>query len=67
MKLSLSGKGLVSGILAGLLGIGGGTLLVPLLVAIGYVTVKAVANSSLAILITSIFSSLQNWRMGYFD
>ena len=67
MWLILSGGGLVSGILAGLLGIGGGTILVPLLVAIGYVPVKAVATSSLAILITSISGSVQNWRMGYFD
>ncbi len=67
MWLILSGGGLFSGILAGLLGIGGGTILVPLLVAIGYVPVKAVATSSLAILITSISGSVQNWRMGYFD
>jgi hypothetical protein len=59
--------GLVSGILAGFLGIGGGTVLVPLLVALGYTPVQAVATSSLAILITSISGSIQNWRMGYFD
>lgn len=46
MWLILSGGGLFSGILAGLLGIGGGTILVPLLVAIGYVPVKAAATSS---------------------
>lgn len=59
--------GLVSGILAGLLGIGGGTVLVPLLVTIKYTPVEAVATSSLAILITSISGSVQNWRMGYLD
>lgn len=67
MWLVLGSGGLVSGILAGLLGIGGGTILVPLLVAVGYAPVKAVATSSLAILITSISGSVQNWRMGYFD
>lgn len=64
---TLSVGGLVSGVLAGFLGIGGGTVLVPLLVALGYTPVKAIATSSLAILITSISGSVQNWRMGYFD
>jgi hypothetical protein len=41
--------------------------LVPLLVALGYSPVQAVATSSLAILITSISGTLQNWRMGYFN
>jgi uncharacterized membrane protein YfcA len=63
----LSLGGLVSGVLAGFLGIGGGTVLVPLLVGLGYTPVQAVATSSLAILITSISGSVQNWRMGYFD
>lgn len=65
--LTLAVGGLVSGILAGLLGIGGGTVLVPLLVTIRYTPVEAVATSSLAILITSISGSVQNWRMGYLD
>ena len=57
--------GLFSGLLAGLLGIGGGTVLVPILVTLGYSPVQAVATSSLAIVITSISGSIQNWRMGY--
>ncbi|MGL5873938.1 MAG: sulfite exporter TauE/SafE family protein [Xenococcaceae cyanobacterium] len=64
-ELILVAGGLVSGILAGLLGIGGGTVLVPFLVTLGYLPVKSVATSSLAILITSISGSIQNWRMGY--
>lgn len=67
MWLILAVGGLVSGILAGLLGIGGGTVLVPLLVTVRYTPVEAVATSSLAILITSISGSVQNWRMGYLD
>jgi uncharacterized protein len=57
--------GLVSGILAGFLGIGGGTVLVPIQVALGYPPIQAVATSSLAIVITAISGSIQNWRMGY--
>jgi hypothetical protein len=65
--LIFAGTGLFSGILAGFLGIGGGTVLVPLLVALGYQPVQAVATSTLAIVITAVSGSVQNWRMGYFD
>jgi uncharacterized protein len=57
--------GLGGGLLAGLLGIGGGTLLVPILVSLNYTPVQAVATSSLAIVITSISGSVQNFSMGY--
>ena len=63
----LAAGGLFSGVLAGFLGIGGGTILVPLLVGLGYTPLKAIATSSLAILITSISGSVQNWRMGYLN
>jgi hypothetical protein len=63
--LILAVGGLVSGILAGFLGIGGGVILVPLLVTLGYTPVQAVATSSLGILINSVFGSFQNWKMGY--
>jgi len=63
----LSLAGLVSGILAGFLGIGGGTLLVPVLVQLGFLPVQATATSSLAILVTSCTGSVQNWRMGFLD
>ncbi|NER82740.1 MAG: TSUP family transporter, partial [Leptolyngbya sp. SIO1D8] len=59
--------GLLAGILAGLLGIGGGTVMVPILVTLGYEPIQAVATSSLAIIITSLSGSFQNWRMGYLD
>lgn len=65
--MGLAGGGLVSGVLAGFLGIGGGTVLVPLLVSLGCTPVESVATSSFVILITSISGSVQNWRMGYFD
>jgi uncharacterized protein len=63
--LILAAAGLFAGILAGFLGIGGGTVLVPLLVSLNYAPVQAVATSSLSIVITAISGSIQNWRMGY--
>ncbi|WP_008314181.1 sulfite exporter TauE/SafE family protein [Leptolyngbya sp. PCC 6406] len=60
-------SGLLAGVLAGLLGIGGGTVLVPILVTLGYEPIQAVATSSLAIIITSASGSFQNWRMGYLN
>lgn len=65
--LILVAGGLISGIIAGLLGIGGGIITIPLLVTLGYSPVQAIATSSLAIVITSISGSMQNWLMGYFD
>ena len=63
--LILGAAGLFAGILAGFLGIGGGTVLVPLLVALNHAPVQAVATSGLSIVITAISGSIQNWRMGY--
>ncbi|MBT9316546.1 sulfite exporter TauE/SafE family protein [Leptothoe spongobia] len=57
--------GLTAGILAGLLGIGGGVLMVPLLLLFGMNVEQAAATSLLAILVTATTGSLQNWRMGY--
>jgi len=65
--LIFAAGGLFAGILAGFLGIGGGTVLVPLMVALGYEPVEAVATSSLSIVLTAISGSVQNWRMGYFS
>jgi len=61
----LAAGGLGSGLLAGLLGIGGGTVLVPILVGLGYAYDRAAATSSLAIILTSLSGTVQNWRMGY--
>jgi uncharacterized membrane protein YfcA len=57
--------GLLAGLLAGLLGIGGGTLLVPILVSLNFTPVQSVATSSLAIVITSVSGSVQNFAMGF--
>lgn len=60
-------SGLFVGVLSGLLGIGGGTVIVPILITLGYPYDQAVAISSLSIIITSLSGSIQNWRMGYLD
>jgi uncharacterized membrane protein YfcA len=65
--LILALAGIVAGILAGFLGIGGGTVLVPLLISLGNESIKAVATSGLSIVITASAGSIQNWRMGYLD
>lgn len=65
--LALAIGGLVAGILAGFLGIGGGTILVPLQVSLGIPPIQAVATSNLSIVMTSIAGSVQNWRMGLLD
>ena len=62
--LILIGFGLFSGSLAGLLGIGGGVVLVPMIIILGHVPAKAVATSSLVIFLTSLSGSIQNWYMG---
>lgn len=65
--LVLAGGGICAGILAGLLGIGGGFVIVSLLVALGYPFPQAVATSSLVIIMSSSTGSFYNWKMGYLD
>ena len=62
--LILSISGLFSGLLAGVLGIGGGAILVSLLLAFQNTPLQAVATSSVAIVIIAFSGSLQNRRMG---
>ena len=59
--------GAFSGVLAGLLGIGGGFIIVSLLVALGYPPIQAVATSSMVIILSSSTGSFYNWRNGYLD
>ena len=65
--LLLISLGLFSGLLAGILGIGGGTVLVPIIKSLGHSPVQAVATSSLAIIMTSVSGSFQNWRSGHLN
>ena len=57
--LILISCGLFSGLLAGVLGIGGGTVLVPIIRSLGYSPVQAVAT-----IMTSLSGSWHNWRAG---
>ncbi|NJL47257.1 MAG: sulfite exporter TauE/SafE family protein [Leptolyngbyaceae cyanobacterium SM2_5_2] len=65
--LVLLAVGVFAGVLAGFLGIGGGTVMVPVMVALGLSGVQAVGTSTLAILVISLGGSLQNWRMGFLN
>nr|MDF0370149.1 TSUP family transporter [Nodosilinea sp. TSF1-S3] len=62
--LVLALAGLLAGVLAGFLGIGGGTVMVPVMVALGPSGVQAVGTSTLAIALISLVGSVQNWRRG---
>jgi uncharacterized protein len=66
-ELALLAGGLIAGILAGLLGSGGGVLCVPLLIALNYSPIQALGTSCLAVSVIAISGSIQNSRMGYFS
>jgi uncharacterized protein len=68
LLLALVAVGAVAGILAGLLGVGGGILLVPFLVlALGFTQHEAEATSLLVILPTAIAGSFALSRRGVGD
>ena len=56
--------GLVAGVMSGLLGVGGGILFVPLLVALGLGQVEAAATSLLAIIPTAAVGALRQSQYG---
>lgn len=63
----LTAGGLLAGIVSGLLGIGGGVILVPILIVLGFEADRAVGTSSLAVVIIAFSGSIQNWRMNKLD
>jgi uncharacterized protein len=66
--VALIGVGAVAGVLAGLLGVGGGILLVPFLVlAVGMTQHEAEATSLLVILPTAVAASIALRRRGVGD
>ncbi|MBE9043720.1 sulfite exporter TauE/SafE family protein [Pleurocapsales cyanobacterium LEGE 10410] len=65
--LVLALGGVFSGVLAGILGIGGGFIIVSMLVALGYTPIQSVATSTLVIILSSSTGSFYNWRRGYLN
>lgn len=65
--LTLGLGGFVAGCLAGVSGIGGGLLLVPVMLGMGLPPVQAIGTSTLAKLMISASGSWQNWRTGNLD
>jgi uncharacterized protein len=56
--------GFFTGIVAGILGIGGGVLIVPILTLWHISLVQATATSLVGVLLSAISGSYQNWRQG---
>ena len=65
--LILGAGGVFAGVLAGILGIGGGFIIVSLMIALGYPFTQAIATSSLVIIMSSSAGSYYNWKMGYLN
>jgi len=59
--------GLGAGIVAGIFGIGGGTIIVPLLVSLGLTPVQAVGTSTITIFCAASSGTWHNWRTGNLD
>jgi hypothetical protein len=65
--LELSGIGLAAGLFSSLFGVGGGTVIVPLLLARGWVIKVATATSLAAIIATAIFGAIRYGWSGDVD
>jgi len=55
------------GALSGFFGIGGGTILIPMLLFLGYATKEAIGISSVVMVFSSIFGSYLNYKKGNLD
>jgi uncharacterized membrane protein YfcA len=62
--LLLVGLGIFTGAVAGVLGIGGGLLIVPVLTIAGLSLVQATATSLVGVFLSAVSGSVQNWRAG---
>ena len=60
MTLELAGFGIVTGFISGFFGVGGGMILVPMLLMVGFVMKEAVAISIMQMVFSSIYGSFLN-------
>lgn len=67
VSLLLGLGGFIVGCLAGISGIGGGLLLVPMMVSLGMTPIQAIGTSNFAKLMISTSGSWHNWRTGNLD
>ena len=67
MILELSSIGVIVGLLSGFFGIGGGTILVPILLLLGYDMKTAIGISVIQMVFSSIFGSYLNFKKGTLD
>jgi uncharacterized protein len=58
--LELAGFGIITGFISGFFGVGGGMILVPILLLVGYVMKEAVAISIMQMVFSSIYGSFLN-------
>ena len=65
--LELIGAGILTGFLSGFFGIGGGTILVPLLLLMGFDTKVAIGISVVQMVFSSLFGSYLNKKFGTLD
>jgi hypothetical protein len=65
--LELSSLGLIVGLLSGFFGIGGGTILVPLLLVLGYEIKDAIGISVVQMVFSSVYGSYLNNKKGTLD
>jgi hypothetical protein len=64
MEFILLGVGFFIGTMSGFFGIGGGMILVPLLLAIGFKMQDAIGISIVQMVFSSLFGSFLNWKKG---
>jgi uncharacterized protein len=65
--LFMGGGGFIIGMIAGLLGIGGGFLFVPMMIAMGYPTKRAAATSSFVVIFSSFSGFAGHLAEGHFN
>ncbi len=64
MELLLTLTGIITGMLSGFFGIGGGTVLVPMLLLIGYGMIEAIGISIMQMVFSSVYGSYLNYKKG---